>query len=464
MDISKTLNSKPCPWSATRPKRTSARLGAFALAALIVIGFVFARPAVALATPWLFVTDIHLRATWNHGPPTKFGDDTNDALFESAIREMQRTDPNPPVVVLTGDLLAHIMPVKLATPTSVLIAHRLNRAFPHAQFVLALGNNDSACGDYAMPPDSAYLRTLAGAWGPLVNRNGAAPGFARTFAHDGFYTARLPIPGLRVIVVDDVFWSPRYRGCGPARNAGAHAMDELDRAVAQSNGRLWIAFHIPPGVDAFSTAQIGHRFLIVPFLTPEMRDRFVGILGRAPDRIALAVAGHTHKFAFRIVDATGPHPVPMLLVPAVSPIFGNAPSFLTADVDTGGTLHDIRATTYLNGFWHHIGGMRSLGVDAFTGANLVELQKRLAGDPKLRATFADLYEGGAKPEITDRTWSVYWCAATAFGTTPFRDCDNAGGVSFLTGRGLEAVGAAVLVVLAAGGLIWFSLRRRAVRT
>jgi Calcineurin-like phosphoesterase len=423
-----------------------------------------ARPAAARATPWLFVTDIHLRATWNHGPPTRFGDDTNDALFESAIREMQRTDPNPPVVVVTGDLLAHIMPLKLATPTSVLIAHRLNRAFPHAQFVLALGNNDSACGDYALPPDSQYLRAIVRAWGPLVNRNGVAPGFARTFAHDGFYMASLPVPGLHVIAVNDVYWSPRYRPCGPAGNVRARSLDELPRAIAHSTGRLWIAFHIPPGVDAYSTAHIGHRLLIVPFLTPGTRDRFLSILGSAPNRIALAIAGHTHKFAYRVVNADGPHPVPMLLVPAISPIFDNAPSFLTANVDGGGTLHDIQATTYLNGTWHHIGGMPSLGVDAFTGANLVALQGRLAKDPALRARFASLYEGGAKPEITESTWSVYWCAATAFGTTPFRDCDNAGGVSFLTRRGVEAVAAGLFVVLAAGGLIWFSLRRRAVRT
>jgi sphingomyelin phosphodiesterase acid-like 3 len=449
---------------ARNPSRLSSRRRTLVLAAVLALGFVMARPAAARATPWLFVTDIHLKATWNKGKPSRFGDDTNDALFESAIREMQRTDPDPPVVVLTGDLLAHIMPAKLATPTSVLIAHRLNRAFPHAQFVLALGNNDSACGDYALPPDSAYLRTLARAWEPLVNRNGAAPGFVRTFAHDGFYTARLPIAGLRVIVVDDVFWSPRYRPCGPAANVRVHALDELDRAIAQSTGHLWIAFHIPPGVDAYSTAQIGHRLLIVPFLTPGTRDRFVDILGRAPDRIALAIAGHTHKFAYRIVGASGPHPVPMLLVPAISPIFGNAPSFLTAAVDAGGTLHDIEATSYLHGAWHHIGGLRSLGVDAFTGPNLVALQGRYATDPALRARFASLYEGGAKPEITDRTWSVYWCAATAFGTTPFRDCDNAGGVSFLTLRGIEAVGVGLLVMLAAGGLIWFSLRRRPMRT
>ena len=435
-----------------------------AVAALIAFGFVLARPAVARATPWLFVTDIHLRATWTKGKPSRFGSDTNDALFESAIREMQRTDPNPPVVMVNGDLLAHDMPQKLATKTSVLIALRLNRAFPHAQFVLALGNNDSGCGDYALAPDSAYLHALATAWGPLVNRNGAAPAFVRTFAHDGFYIARLPIANLRVIVFDDVYWSPRYRSCGPAANVRIHAMDELDHAVAQTPGRLWISFHIPPGIDAYSTAQLGHRLVIVPFLTPGMRDRFVGILGRQPDRIALAIAGHTHKFAYRIVNAAGPHPVPMLLVPALSPIFGNAPSFLTADVDRAGTLHDVRATTYLIGTWHHIGGMQSLGVDAFTGANLVALQGRYASDPALRARYATLYEGGAKPEITERNWSVYRCAATAFGTTPFRDCLDAGGVSFLTGRGIEAVIAGALIVLAIGGLIWFSLRRRPVRT
>jgi hypothetical protein len=429
------------------------------------VGWFFARCAPAGATPWLFVSDIHLKAVSRKKTPSPYGRDTNDALFESALREMQRVDPHPPVVIVTGDLLAHSITPRTAIPTAVLVAQRLNRAFPQAQFVLALGNIDSDCGDYELAPNSKFLRAVAAAWEPLVNRRGAAPDFQRTFARDGFYTATLPLPGLRAIAFDDVFWSVRYHArCAPAGNVAANVMGELEAALAQTKGRAWVLFHIPPGVDAFSTAHLAHRLAIVPFLAPEWRDEFVDVLAKSAGRVALAVAGHTHKFAYRIVDGTGAQPVPMLLVPAISPIFDNAPSFLTADVTSDGTLRDVEDFAFLAGRWSGIGGMPSLGVDDFTGSQLIGLQERLARDSALRATFDRLYGGGAPPEVDEHNWFVYWCAATAFGSTQFRDCANSGGFAFVTRRGVEAaIAAAVVIALAAGGFVWWRMRRRKLR-
>lgn len=412
------------------------------------------------------MTDIHLRATHQHSPPSKFGQDTDDALFESAIRAMQHADPHPPVVVVTGDLLSHDIARRAATPTELLVARRLNRAFPNAQFVLALGNEDGACGDYGLTPDSPSLHAIAAAWAPLVNRHGEAPDFRRTFGHDGSYVARLPVPGLRAIVVDDVYWSPRYRsGCGPAGDIAKHVMNELDSALQHTPGRAWVLFHIPPGVDAYSTAHLTHRLAIVPFLQPERRDELLAVLEKSASRIALVVNGHTHKFAYRIVDPTGPHPVPVLLVPAISPIFSNTASFLMANVTGAGTVDDVVETSYLDGRWQTIGGLGDLGLDAFTGPQLLALSARLDRKPKLHATFARLYSGGGPPEITERTWSVYACAATAFTTAAFRACDNAGGYSLFTQRGVKVlIAIAIVLVLTIAGMAALVYRYRRGRT
>jgi hypothetical protein len=416
----------------------------------------------ASATPWLFVTDIHLEArSGGQRRPSRRGQDTDEVLWDSALRAMHRVDPDPPVVVVNGDLLAHGISRRDSTPTAVGIAQRLNRAFPRAQFILALGNNDSGCGDYALAPGAAFLRAVAAAWGPLINRHGAAPGFMRTFVHDGFYTATLPGAGLHAVVVDNVYWSPRYHAaCGKAGNVVNTSFTELESALRTTPGPLWVLFHIPPGVDTFSTALISKRTVIVPFLRPDLRDRFTADL--AAKRVVLAVAGHTHKFAYRIIDATGPRPVPMLLVPAISPVFGNKPAFLTADVTSGGTLRHVEVTSFKRGRWSDIGGMPSLGVDAFTGKALVDLQARLGANPALRPVFERLYNADAPSEITDRNWSIYWCAATAFGTTPFRNCTQSGGVSFITQRGLEALGGVLLFVVAVVIAIdrWLRSRRR----
>jgi hypothetical protein len=440
------------------------RVPAVVTALVLAVAATLAVPGRAVATPWLFVSDIHLKAVSKRPFPARAGHDTNAALFASSIAAMQRVDPHPPVVVVTGDLLAHGIDPHAAAATAELVARRLGRAFPHAQFVLALGNNDSACGDYALAPDAPFLRAVAAAWAPLVNRDGAAPDFARTFVRDGFYTARLPVAGLRAVIVDDVFWSPRYHaGCGPGGAIAATAMNELDAAMRRMPGPLWVLFHIPPGVDAFSTAHVVHDLAVVPFLDPGWRDRFLAALERRPGAVALAVGAHTHRFAYRIVDASGARPVPMLLVPAISPIYGNAPSFLTADVRGGGVLAHVEEFSYVEGAWTNTGGLPSLGVEDVTAPNLLALQARLAQDAGLRATFARLYGGGGLTEINERNWRIYWCAATAFGSTPFRACDRTGGFSVFTGRGVIALGVAgAFVLLAAGSAGWW-LRRRLVR-
>ena len=423
--------------------------------------------ASAEAAPWLFVSDIHLEASKAISAPSRYGQDTNAFLFDSLIRDMRAVDPNAPVVVITGDLLAHLIKPADAPGTAVRMARAFNAAFPHAQFVLVLGNEDSSCGDYALSPNEPFLRTVARAWAPLVNRNGAAPNFVRTFSHDGFYTATLPVKGgLHAVIVDDVFWSARYAPhCLPAGNIRLSSLHELDRALQSTPGNLWVLFHIPPGIDAFSTAHIAHRLALVPFLAPDLRDQFLIALHGASARISLAVAGHTHKFAYRVLGATDPHPIPLLMVPAVSPIFANAPMYLTATVRKGGSLGTVRLHAFDKGRWSDIGGMPSLGVTEFTPAQLLALQERLLHDGALRDTYARLYSGGARPEIGTGNWPIYWCATTALGSTSFRQCTHTGGFSFVTRRGFDAIGLTLFVlVFAIAGLLVWRVRRRALRS
>lgn len=379
---------------------------------------------------------------------------------------MRTADPDPPVVVVGGDLLAHNIDRAHATRTAISIAKDFNRIYPHAQFILSLGNNDSSCGDYGVAPDSPFLRDVARAWAPLVNRRNAAPKFLQTFSRDGFYTATLPVRGARAVVIDDVFWSPRYHsGCGPSHGIAGTALAELSRALPRGGERAWLFLHIPPGIDAFSTTHLTDRLAVVPFLDPKPRSELVALAGDPARRVALIVAAHTHKFAYRIIDASGHDPVPMLLVPAISPIFGNAPSFLTADVSADGTVSNVEETSYVHHAWQDVGGLRSLGVRELTGSSLRALQTRLASDRSLRARFDALYNGGAPPEINEGNWRGYWCAATAFSSADYRTCTKQGGFSILTRRGLiVGAGAVAVVALVAAVLLklWFRLRRRSV--
>jgi len=423
-----------------------------------------ASAAPAPSAPWLFVTDLHFDPTARNRRPAPAGDDSNGRLVDATIAEMKRVDPHAPVIVLGGDFLAHRFDWKRATATMSDLARRFDRAFPNAQFIITLGNEDSPCGDYRLSPRSAFLRDVARAWEPLVDRHGAAPDFARSFARDGLYVARLPIANTRAVVVDDVFWSPRYGACTGSANPAGPILAELGRTLRATHDRQWLVLHIPPGIDAYSTAHLAHGLAILPFLVPALRDSLLGLIADPRDHVTLVVAAHTHKFAYRIAG-TAARPVPMLLVPSVSPIFRNAPAFLVAHVDRDGTLRDIRDHAFL-GAWTDLGGYDSLGVTRFTGPALERLNALLVRDPVARRRFALLYESGAPSEIGDRDWPIYRCAATAFTTRAFGRCTGLGGRELLTRQGFIAAGLGTIVVafLVAGLIVWLRLRSRRARS
>ena len=396
--------------------------------------------AVPSERPWLVISDVHYMPFGRAGrskTPSRAGADTNPALFASLLAELARTEPDPPVVIIAGDFLGHGFPVAKAAATMAYLARRFDRAFPRAQFVIVLGNNDSACGDYEQTADSAFLRDTARAWRPLVDRAGAAPDFVRSFSHTGGYVARLPRPGLRAVVVDDVYDALRYRDACGTGDPAAMSLGYLDRTLARAprDERTWLVTHVPPGIDAFSTAHLAHRLVVVPFMRPGARERLVGLIGRRSDGVALVVTGHTHHFSFRVSrtnDARGG--VPILVAPSVSPIFRNAPSFLTLDVARDGTVRDVVETSYAGGRWRRIGSLADRGVAAFTAADLLAYRDRLARGTASRTAFATLYAGGAASEIDDRNWPIYRCAITAFSASEMRACTNAGGIGLVTGR------------------------------
>jgi hypothetical protein len=407
---------------------------------------------MAAAAPWLFLSDIHFDPSDTRSSPPPFGSDTNFTLLRSTLAEMERVDPQAPVVVITGDFLAHKrFDLAQANATLALLARRFNAAFPRAQFVIALGNEDSGCGDYAVALHSPFLGAVARAWEPLVNRNGRAPSFARNFALDGGYTTALPVRHLRAVVIDDVFWAPRYHaGCGGSGGGDATFAD-LRRALdAHPHDAAWLIFHIPPGIDAYSTTHLVHHLLDVPFLDSEPRQALLSLITRPQSHVALVLAAHTHKFSYRIAAAQQRGPVPILLIPSISPIFGNAPSFLTVDVRADGTIDRADDHAFLDGHWRTVGGTRTLGLRAITGPELVRLQGRLAHDRGLRATYARLYNAGARPEINERNWRGYWCASSALDNGTYRACTGrGGGISILTRRGVSLVAACIVGILVA---------------
>jgi sphingomyelin phosphodiesterase acid-like 3 len=371
--------------------------------------------AVLLAVHWLLVSDLHVEPGRSASAPATYGSDTNWALFDSTVAAMRKADPDPPVVMISGDFLAHHFPrnVPLAERTMARIAKTFNAAFPHAQFIIVAGNNDDPCGDYRATPGDPYFAYLAHLWAPLVNRNGAAPQFERDFARYGWYTATLPAH-LRAVALDSVYWSILYRRCAnyhpdaPAREL--KWFENTLRGLPQNTRALPI-MHIPPGVDPFGTLVV-KRLLVVPYWQDDYVQQFARTLTIHQRSIAFAIAGHAHRDDFRL-----PGHVPVLIAPSISPVYDNNPSFLRLDLASDGTLQDYRPFIYneFSGAWETGDSFdATFGAASFTSASVKALHDRLRTDEALRARWARWFVSYSdKREIRSDTWRLYWCAQTA---------------------------------------------------
>lgn len=428
---------------------------------------------LALTQHWLLVSDLHVNPFAGGTAPSGYHDDSNWALFDSTLAQMRKAAPDARVVVISGDFLAHHWETKAAharpdeTPAAAALQtmSRIERsfanAFPKAQFVITMGNNDDPCGDYRASVNSPYLSSLARIWAPLVNRGGAAPDFVRTFSQQGSYVAKLPIAGMRAIALDDVSWSIFYRPCAGSRGNPPRAqLAWLSNALAgvPQGTRSILVMHIPPGVDPTSTL-IAHRLVIVPFLNDGMRAAFLQTLAANRANIAFALAGHMHRGGFRIAGG-----VPLVLAPSISPVYANNPAFLRLDVDDRGTLRDSAEYAYSvpGGTWSQIATFdRVYGASGLTAADLAAAHRRIGEDPQVRERWAYAMVGGAgnEPQIL-RSWRSFWCAQTGYGAD-YAAC--AGDRRRLAVLPVALALLAAAVVLVIGGLALLLARQRRAR-
>jgi len=445
-----------------------------------LLAFVFAFAAFGAApppaaVPWLFVSDIHLNPIadsslvdqlaktavedWDvnvfdkAGSPADLsprGQDTNPALFRLTLLNMSAQAPEPAVVIIPGDFLVHQFRDKwdaakpspaagtfadFALKTIRYMKYEFAKTFPKAQFVIALGNNDSVAGDYNFARNSQFRKDFARIWEPLVNPHGQAPDFASGFYELGDYRATLP-NGTVVIVVNSNVWSP----CTPENLAnpsgGPLAQDVMTSytnsvAGSSTGATTWVLLHIPPGIDAYAAqhapGETGCNYgygTAVPFYAGNLATRFGAVRAKDGQPPALIIAGHLHNDTYRVVGAT-----PLMVVPSISPIHYNNPAFFIVQIDPNrGNIADYTAysfnypsATSANSFALEYDFDRTFMLDDFSQPSL----SKLHDDKDRSASEMKFYDSGApNPSITDRNRRVYWCANDHLDPTSFTDCRN----------------------------------------
>ena len=220
---------------------------------------------------------------------------------------------------------------------------------PDTPILPALGNNESTiCGDHQLQPGGPFLtdplpilRGLLGALGK--------PDFDRNWTSYGAYS--VAIHGLRVIFPNTVFFSAHYQNaCGAAGDPdpGSATLAWLEAELAgakEAQERVWLVYHIPPGVDGYATLRQGScPDTVVPMWNQVFAAPFDALMRRYSDTVVASFAGHTHMDDFRLMGDGSVYYAFALITPALSPIFGQNPAFRTVAFDSAGGILD--QTTY----------------------------------------------------------------------------------------------------------------------
>jgi hypothetical protein len=309
---------------------------------------------------------------------SQYGEDTNWWLLQSSFKAMRAALPHPAFIMTNGDMLAHQFPKtfqsithdtdredyrKFVRKTMQFLALQFRKAYGNTPVLVTPGNNDDECGNYAIYPNGEFLHDTAELAGKLAHAKGD---FKSTWEALGSYDIPSPaIPGLRVLSLNSIFLSELYRaqnfnaGCAIVPTTApddllAWLESHLDKA-RQAHEKVWLMFHIPPGIDAYTTmhkyqvllktkaAQPSDQLCtsaLVPMWVPKWTSQFDDLLVKYQETIIASFAGHIHSDDFRVIDPSSSNPQFVLISPSISPVYNQNPSFRTVTFAKDGSLLD----------------------------------------------------------------------------------------------------------------------------
>lgn len=372
-------------------------------------------------------------------PLSSYGADSNYSLFSSALKAAAaqgRFD----YVIFTGDALRHDFqkaflaaggtasqyPV-FAAKTEVFVTGELQRKFG-VPVLVALGNNDSDCGDYAIPANSPFLAALAPHLPVLVKSAEART----TFELGGFFSVPNPVVANHdFIVLNSVFWSTSYSSCTPNQgDPGGAELDWLSWKLYSArilHHTVTLVMHIPPGMNAYSSSQTGKCNNAVPMWQDQYSTRFLALMQTYSDIVQFVFAGHTHMDDFHVSGGDKPW-LPIRITPAISPLFKNNPGFSVLSYDLKTAM-----PTDLKTFFIPLSSSTAQWVEeyqfsvaytgsAFDASGIAKVVQGIrTGGPAL-GVYEKYYAGSTPSPITSSNWPFYSCAQSQFTEADYGNC------------------------------------------
>ncbi|MGC1781499.1 MAG: metallophosphoesterase [Acidobacteriaceae bacterium] len=390
------------------------------------------------------------------------GVDTSYTLLRSSLDAMRSRQPDAKFMTVSGDLLAHGFTCRYSTllprltqsdyeefvlKTIRFVLGELRQSFPGVPIYVALGNNDSACGDYRLDADSDFLARI----GRIV-AEGLPPSDRQQemteFAKNGSYSVTMAplVQDTRFIVLDDLFLSSEYSTCSGKQNSTAAngemtwLRDQLVQA-RRLGQKVWVMGHIPTGIDPYSTVM---RFRNVcgrgrPVMF-QSSSRLANLLIEYADVTRLGIFAHTHMDEIRLLEpenrklhSSSGDSVAIKMIPSISPVDGNDPSFTVAYVNPATAMlrdYEVIAASNRTGIgttWsREYDYARAYHQPQFSPSAVRKLVAGLQADPREKKKASQRYIryyliGDRSPELKP-FWKQYVCALANYTAETYAAC------------------------------------------
>jgi 3',5'-cyclic AMP phosphodiesterase CpdA len=366
-----------------------------------------------------------------------YGQDSNDALFQSFLDDMAARAPKPDFLLFPGDLLCHRFWTEYPrltgdnTPQGLLafiaktaeyFLTEVTRRFPGAPLYLALGNNDSFEGDFRIAPNSPYLSATAPIIAERALKSGADRArFLDSYPQYGCYSLPLPGPGNgKLIVFNNIFWAKRY----PDQSVGKPVLEFLEReltAASRNGEKVWLMAHVPLGDNSkLSAAKFLKKGTDVydGLLADAWNDALGRLLVNHAATVKASFAGHVHRDEFRLVyPGAGQLPaVSMRLGPSISPVTGNNPGYQVYSYDKQSlelldvAVHYIDIGSPKPAWGKEYTYSQTYGRGLRSAKDWQEMYQGLVTCEPRKKAFGEAFDlrSAHVNEVTPRTFQIFW--------------------------------------------------------
>lgn len=370
--------------------------------------------------------------------------DTNWNLFKSSLDEVVAVNPNPDFITINGDFLGHefeqafikyykndeAVMRDFITKTVDFVNSQIEKRFPNTPIFPTLGNNDAFCGDYEIRDSGSFLSRTA----PIFARNLKGlidtDEFNESYKKGGYYIAENPNnPGHKVISLNTVMMSGKYldasnnvcQSLPPKSVIDANVqemftwLDKNLKAAEASGDKVWLMFHIPPGINAYSSIGATPAY----YYQEQYNKQYLAMVNKYSDVIIAQLGGHTHMDNFIVIDGSTTPNSFVHISPAITPVYENNPGFLEytyapasgelIDYDVHG-FDDVQAATKPNWSKEYTFST-TYNQDKLSPTNLKAVYTNFLTDAAAKKHYMDYYVVEDTPQaIKEANWNYYYCA------------------------------------------------------